>query len=346
MHQETLELAELKAAHALTPYPSDFEAFWKARMEEADNASLSWQIVPSTEVTSSALAHFFDLTFVGIDGAEVYAKYLRPQTASGVQTPLVLQFHGYPGASRSWFEQSSFLGLGCSLIALDNPGQGGRSLDGSSYKSTTVSGHLVLGLDGPVEDLYFVHLYQNIRLLCRIVRQLEGIDTDRVFVNGASQGGGIGLATCALNQDLINRAAILYPFLTDFRCVWELNADEVAYEGIRYYSRWFDADGSRVDEVFAKLAYIDSANFARLVTCPVLFGTGLDDPVVPPEAQFAAYNALTCPKRHLLYPGYAHEEIGDFDDKIIDFFCSDKGEQALEELDSSFPAQAEGEVKA
>ena len=72
-------------------------------------------------------------------------------------------------------------------------------------------------------------------------------------MNGASQGGGIGLATCALNPDLINRAAILYPFLTDFRCVWELNADEVAYEGIRYYSRWFDADGSRVDEVFAKL---------------------------------------------------------------------------------------------
>ncbi len=87
MHQETLELAELKAAHALTPYPSDFEAFWKARMEEADNAPLSWQIVPSTEVTSTASAHFFDLTFAGIDGAEVYAKYLRPQTASGVQTP-------------------------------------------------------------------------------------------------------------------------------------------------------------------------------------------------------------------------------------------------------------------
>ena len=78
----------------------------------------------------------------------------------------------------------------------------------------------------------------------------------------------------------------------------------------------------------------------------MLFGTGLDDPVVPPEAQFAAYNALTCPKRHLLYPGFAHEEIGDFDDKIIDFFCSENGEHALEKLDSSFPAQAEGEVDA
>ncbi len=38
-----------------------------------------------------------------------------------------------------------------------------------------------------------------------------------------------------------------------------------------------DADGSRVDEVFAKLAYIDSILHVWL---PVLcFGTGLDDPV-------------------------------------------------------------------
>ena len=78
----------------------------------------------------------------------------------------------------------------------------------------------------------------------------------------------------------------------------------------------------------------------------MLFGTGLDDPVGPPEVQFAAYNALTCPKRHLIYPGYAHEEIGDFDDKIIDFFCLENGVQALENLDSSFPAQAECEVRA
>ena len=31
---------------------------------------------------------------------------------------------------------------------------------------------------------------------------------------------------------------------TNFREIWELGADQIAYEGIRYYSRWFDADGS------------------------------------------------------------------------------------------------------
>ena len=131
--------------------------------------------------------------------------------------PLVLQFHGYPGASRSWFEQASFAGMGMALIALDCPGQGGPSEDIGGFEGTTVAGHIVAGIDGDPANLYYVRLHQDIRILCRIVRELEGIDLARVFANGASQGGGLGIATCALNSELINRAAILYPFLSDFR---------------------------------------------------------------------------------------------------------------------------------
>ena len=130
----------------------------------------------------------------------------------------------------------------------------------------------------------------------------------------------MGIACCALNQDLINRVAILFPFLSDFKAVWELGGDTQAYEGIRYYMHWFDPRGERVDEIFSKLAYVDSVNFARFVRCPVLFGSGLADKVCPVPTQFAVYNALTCPKRHLLFEGFGHEEIQAFDDTIINFF--------------------------
>ena len=136
----------------------------------------------------------------------------------------------------------------------------------------------------------------------------------------AAQGGGMGLACCALNSDLINRASILYPFLSDFRKVFELGRDEIAYDGIRYYSRWFDPDGTRLDECFHTLGYIDTLSFAHLVRCPVLFGTGLADVVCPPETQFAVYNALACPKRHVLFPDFGHEEIQAYDDMIIGFY--------------------------
>ena len=301
-----------------TPRPADFDAFWDARMAEADAVPLCYAVEPS-EIPAYPTCEYLNLWFTGMGGARIYAKYLRPK--SDKPLPLVLQFHGYPGASRSWLEQSSFAGMGYALLAMDCPGQGGKSQDIGGFLGTTVSGHLIAGLDGEPKDMYYVRLYQNIRILCRIVRELEGIDLARVFVNGASQGGGLGIATCALNSELINRAAILYPFLSDFRLVWDLDADDIAYEGLRYWSRWFDEDSTRIEEAYAKLAYFDSKNFAPMVKCPVLFGTGTADIVCPPATQFAVYNNLTCEKRHEFFEGFGHEEIQDFDDMIIPFFC-------------------------
>ena len=318
MSLSKLDHSELCKTRPRTPMPADFERFWEARMAEADAVTLRWQLVPSDEVPQAQSCGFYDLWFEGMGGSKLYAKFLFPRGKKNV--PLVLQFHGYPGASRSWFEQASFVGMGCAILALDNPGQGGRSQDANAYVGTTVAGHLVAGLDGPVKDLYYVRLYQNVRIFCRIASQLEGIDANRIFVNGQSQGGGMGIACCALNQDLINRAAILFPFLSDFKAVWEMGADTQAYEGIRYYMHWFDPRGERLDEIFGKLAYVDSVNFARFVRCPVLFGSGLADKVCPVPTQFAVYNVLTCPKRHLLFEGFGHEEIQAFDDTIIDFF--------------------------
>lgn len=313
-------LAELEACRGENSIPADFDEFWASRMAEADAVPLDYEILPSDQVPELGSCAYFDLYFTGMGGARVYAKYAMPKVPGSGPVPLVLQFHGYPGCTRSWAEQSSWPGIGCAVLSMDNPGQGGRSEDIGGFKGTTVSGHVIAGVDGGPENLYYVRLYQDQRILCRIARELAGIDLGRVYVNGGSQGGGMGIACCALNPDLVARASILYPFLSDFREVWELGADQIAYDGIRYYSRWFDADGERADEWFGTLGYVDALSFAHLVRCPVLFGTGLADVVCPPETQFAVYNALTCPKKHLLYPDFGHEEIQAFDDEIIRFY--------------------------
>lgn len=316
------ELKSYQTYLGTNPMPSDFDAFWQARIYEADQIPLSYTLQPA-EVPNYDTCRFYDLWFRGMGGANLHAKYLMPVQEKPV--PLVLQFHGYPGASRSWLEQASFAGMGCALLAFDCPGQGGSSEDIGGFAGTTVSGHIIAGLDGPPENMYYVRLHQDIHILCRIVRKLEGIDLSRIYINGASQGGGLGIACAALNPDLPRKAAILYPFLSDYQKVWELGADEIAYEGIRYYSRWFDPEGTRITEQFTKLGYIDTHNFAHLVRCEVLFGTGLSDHVCPPCTQFAVYNHLQCKKRHVLFPDYEHEEIQAFDDRILSFF-SEEGE--------------------
>mgnify|MGYP002224608525 CR=1 FL=1 len=106
--------------------PSDFDLFWKDRMAEADAVGLDYAI-GAASVTDAVTCQLFDLWYTGMCGARLHAKYLKP--VSDEPVPLVLQFHGYPGASRSWFEQASFAGMGMALIALDCPGQGGPSED-------------------------------------------------------------------------------------------------------------------------------------------------------------------------------------------------------------------------
>lgn len=311
------QIEELAGYRGAMPCPADFEEFWRARVAEADAVAPRPQIVPA-EIPPFATCEFHDLWFTGIAGERLHAKYLRPASARPV--PLVMQFHGYPGSSRSWFEQASFCGMGMAVIALDCPGQGGASQDVGGYPGPTVSGHVVAGAVGAPDDLYYVRLHQDIRILMRLAAALPGIDPARVYVNGASQGGGLGIGACALSPEIVRRAAILYPFLSDFRMVWELDADEIAYEGLRYLSRWYDPRGERMAEWMGALAYVDAKNLASLVRCEVLFGTGLADGVCPPITQCAVYNGLSCPKERVLYPGFGHEEIQAFDDRLIAFF--------------------------
>lgn len=309
------------AYHGSTPVPSDFDAFWDARMAEADAVELSYRLEPAA-IPAYPGCVYHDLYFTGIDGARLHAKVHRP-VASG-PVPVVLQFHGYPGSSRSWLEHTSFCGLGMAIVALDNPGQGGSSRDAGGFAGPTVSGHIIDGLEGPASDLYYVRLHQSIRILVRIVSELEGVDPTRMYANGASQGGGLALATAALNP-CVSRVAALYPFLSDFRMVWELGADEIAYEGLRYFSHWRDPQGTLLNEWFGKLAYVDTVSFAHRIPAEteVFFGTGLADQVCPPPTQMAVYNELVCKKCHRFYPGFAHEEIQDFDDEAIGFFCKE-----------------------
>ena len=139
-------------------------------MAEADAVGLDYAI-ETASVTDAATCQLFDLWYTGMCGARLHAKYLKP--VSDEPVPLVLQFHGYPGASRSWFEQASFAGMGMALIALDCPGQGGPSEDIGGFEGTTVAGHIVAGIDGMVD----IAVIDDAGAVCRCWNWRDGVRT-------------------------------------------------------------------------------------------------------------------------------------------------------------------------
>lgn len=317
MPMKDMPIKELKRYTGSTPAPKDFWPFWNQRVEKAWSVPLNYEICPS-EIPHSSETEFFDVWLEGVYGGKLHAKYVKPKCQEKV--PVILQFHGYPGASRGWFEQASFAGMGMAVLAMDCPGQGGSGEDLGGRAGTTASDHIVRGLDGLAENMYYTEVFMDTCLMVRLAIELPGLDRERIYVNGASQGAGLGLVCTALNPSYIRRCAALYPFLSDYRRAWDMDRDTIVYNGLAYYIRWFDPEGKRLTEIFTKLGYIDVQNFVEHITCPVLAGTGLMDDVCPPSSQFAVFSKIRAPKEHFLFPEFGHEEIAAFDDMLIRFF--------------------------
>jgi cephalosporin-C deacetylase len=156
--------------------------------------------------------------------------------------------------------------------------------------------------------------------LARIVMAMPDVDEQRVYATGGSQGGGLTLA-CAALEPRIKRAAPIFPFLTDYQRVWDIDLDLDAYAELRTYFRQYDPRHERQNEIFTKLGYIDVQHLAPRIQGEVLMGVGLMDKICPPSSQFAAYNKITSPKSLAIYPDYGHEDLPDLQDQIFEFFA-------------------------
>ena len=86
-----------------------------------------------------------------------------------------------------------------------------------------------------------------------------------------------------------------------------MDLDIQAYGELKEYFRNFDPRHEREKAIFTKLGYIDIQYLAPRIKAKTLLFTGLMDNVCPPSSQYAAYNKMNCPKKHILYPDFGHE---------------------------------------
>ncbi len=310
-------LSQLRTYRGRNPRPTYFDDFWDAGLSEMRSVDPQVQLTPVN--SSSRVAECFDLYFTGVGGSRIHAKYLRPKSSSQPH-PAVLLFHGYTSNSGDWFDKFAWVSQGYSVAALDCRGQGGRSQDLGGVTGTTMRGQIIRGLDDSPQKMLFRQIFLDTAQLAQIIMQLPEVDAKRVGATGASQGGGLTIA-CAALEPRIKRAAPVFPFLSDYQRVWEMDLAVNAYEELRTYFRQFDPRHERELEIFTKLGYIDCQHLAPRIREEVLMATGLMDQVCPPSTQFAAYNKITAKKDMLLYPDFAHENMPGLSDAIFEFMA-------------------------
>lgn len=297
-------LSELFQYYGSSPKPDDFEEFWDRSLAEMHALAPRVELVPAPVLQLPGV-ECFDLWFDGVGGSRVHAKYLRP-AGTNAPHPAVLQFHGYTGSSGDWNDKLNYVLAGFSVAALDCRGQGGLSQDLGGTTGPTHSGHIIRGINDAPEKMLFRQIFLDTAQLARIVMSFPEVDASRVATMGGSQGGALSLA-CAALEPRICRTASIFPFLSDYQRVWEMDQAKDAYAELRDYFRRFDPQHHREQEVFTKLGYIDIQNLAPRIQAEVLMFTGLMDTICPPSTQFAAYNKIESKKQIQIFPDFGHE---------------------------------------
>lgn len=302
-----LPLDELKKYRGTNPTPLNMFEFWQESLDELRETKAGVVITPAEFQTP--LCDCYDLTFKGIDDEKIYVKMLLPKNISK-PVPALVEFHGYGGNSGDWSRRMVYPASGIAYFAMDCRDQMGKS--GDEYFRT---GNLVRGLlEGPKKSYYRKVYLDAVRLL-DIIFQMKDVDRTRISTLGYSQGGAISLVSAALENRIFKVFAV-YPYLSDFKRVWNLDLGDFAYQELRDFFRWYDPQHKNENKFFETLGYIDVKNFVENIKGEVTMVTGLMDRICPPSTQFAVYNNIKSKKEHIIYPDFGHENINGLEDLI------------------------------
>lgn len=309
-----LPLDKLYTYEGRNPKPNDFDRFWDRSLAEME--ALDPQVRLERIDLGVSAYECFRLWFKGTHGAEVHAKYVRPKGARN--RPAILQFHGYTWHSGEWSDRFGLAGEGYCVAALDCRGQSGLSTDPGGNVGNTHNGQIIRGVEGPPENMYFRNVFLDTAMLAKVVAQFDEVDPERIGAMGGSQGGGLTLACSALSN--IKMAAPMYPFLCDYRRVWEMDLAKGAYAEIRDHLRRRHPNHTEAEAFWTKLGYIDNQHLAPRIKAKTLMAVGLMDDICPPSTQFAAFNKITAEKEALIYPDFGHEGLPGWNDRLYRFF--------------------------
>lgn len=312
---------ELKTYFGRDSAPSDFIEFWKKQLlNEVTGVSPEYQLMEKEFGLIGVSCH--ELKMISFDGSEIYSKLLFPK--QDTPCPVVFKFHGYQGRSADWSDCLKYTSQGIGVVMMDVRGQAGKSSDAGQYKGNTVKGHIIRGLEEGPDNLFYRHVYLDIVMLIQLIKGFKQVDETKLISYGESQGGALALVAAALVPE-IQKSVIVYPFLSDFRRVLDIDIQTDAYSELFRYFKYQDPLCETKNAALRTLSYIDVKNFASMVQADTVFVASMKDDVCPPSTQFAVYNQLTCNKTLYALAEYGHEALNVcVGDKLFSFLTETK----------------------
>jgi cephalosporin-C deacetylase len=264
----------------------DFDEFWRKTLAALEAVKPQFKMDRRSALDSQT-HEVYEVEMHSLGGIRVRGWYEKP-IAEG-KRPALLRVPGYSSSMRPSGSSDPM-----AIFSFNIRGHGNSQDDVKG----TPENYWIRGLDDKQGYFYQGAYADCVRAVDFLASRTE-VDIRRIAVTGASQGGGLSLATAALDR----RVSLCAPDIP-FLCDW-----------VKYFktSQWPEIDEwikARPHRSWKKtlrtMSYFDALNFADRITCPVFLGLGLQDEVCPAATIFSVYNRITTPKEFHVYPKAKH----------------------------------------
>jgi cephalosporin-C deacetylase-like acetyl esterase len=296
----------------LQPYtknPADFDAFWRANLEEARQQVATDKLLVKSEKVDKYTTDEFDCYLLKLhtDRRHSIYGYLTMPKRSNVKYPVVLC---PPGAGiktikepmrNTYYAQNGFIRLEMEIHGL-NPEMTDEQFKEISSAFSGENGYLENGLDNR-DNYYMKHVYVACVRALDYLCSLPEWDGRNVFVQGGSQGGALSLITAALDPR-VTACVANHPALTDMA-----GYAEAGRAG--GYPHFVRENQILTTEKINTLQYYDVVNFVRRIHCPVYLTWGFNDNTCPPTTSYIVWNLISAPKESLITPINEHWTTAD-----------------------------------
>jgi cephalosporin-C deacetylase len=303
-HGRSTNSDDVRATTTEAEAPGDLVQFWEATLAAERVRPGS---VTATKVDLGVLTvATYDVSFPGYGGTPVRGWLHRPLATASA--PGLVEYAGYGGGRGHVHEGLLWASAGFVHLRMDTRGQGswfgvGDTADPDDTGDPSHPGFLTKGILDP-RNYYYRRVFVDAVHAVDALASLD-VDPNRIGVMGESQGGGIAIATAAL-QPRVRGVVADVPFLGDMWRAVRL-AEAEPYPEVR---RYLAAHRDHVEAARRTLSYFDAAVLGAIAKVPARFSVGMLDLVCPPPAVYATFNAYGGPKEMDEYQFNGHEGGG------------------------------------
>ena len=277
--------------------PDGIREFWEGTRTALDKIPMQADLSPAPE-QSAREYDSYNVTLTSFGGIKLRGWYSVPKDNPQGKCPAILAVPGYSGSKQI---PAHMVLHGYAVLTLFPRSQGESKAEWQIESGTYLTYHVT------DRDRYF---YRGAYMDC--VRGIDfladrtKIDADRIGMWSRSQGGGLTLATTALDAR-IKASVAEEPFLCNYPLAIEVKTNPYVELG-----EYLSQHPEQKEAVLETLAYFDPLNLVEMITRPVLVNVGMKDDVCPYHTIAPVFERIVSTKALMIYPELEHSSCTDF----------------------------------